>query len=103
MARRNECLGVVLGLLGVLGINFLVFILIIFLVFTGSNTFSSSDITALALIFGICLYQLLYVVPAIIVLKEEQRWGAMKGVIIGAVITALLSGPCFVIFVSTPS
>ncbi len=94
MARRNEGEGIALGILGVLGINFLVF----FLIFLTSTNYNSA--VSLAFLFGICLYQLLYVVPAIIWLKREQRWGLMKGVIIGAVITALLSGPCFVIFIT---
>jgi hypothetical protein len=66
--------------------------------YTDSNASAFSEITAPRLIFGICLYQLLYVLPAIIWLKRQQRWGLMKGIIIGAVITALLSGPCFVSF-----
>lgn len=91
MARRNEGVELAVGILGVLGINFLVFMLLL-----PYANYHSAD--SLAFLFGICLYQLLYVVPAIIWLKWQQRWGLMKGVIIGAVITAFLSGPCFVLF-----
>ncbi len=100
MAQRNECSEIVLGLLWVLGTNILIFI---FLLALAAQELNHYDPKALALIFGICLYQLLYVVPAIIWLKWEQRWGLMKGVIIGAVITALLSGPCFVSLLGAPS
>ncbi|AFZ15305.1 hypothetical protein Cri9333_4524 [Crinalium epipsammum PCC 9333] len=92
MARRNESEGIALGILGVLGMNFLVFFLLL-------NYTNYNSTVSLAVLFGICLYQLLYVVPAIIFLKRQQRWGLMKGVIIGAVTTALLSGPCFVMFI----
>ncbi|AFZ15304.1 hypothetical protein Cri9333_4523 [Crinalium epipsammum PCC 9333] len=95
MTRRNEFLGVVLGILGVLGINLLVFILLLF--YTINNYPIES--TPPAFLFGSCLYQLLYVIPAIIWLKREQRWGLMKGIIIGAVITALLNGGCFLMLV----
>ncbi|HEY9599879.1 MAG TPA: hypothetical protein V6D33_19630 [Cyanophyceae cyanobacterium] len=47
--------------------------------------------------FGISIFQLLYVIPTIIWLKRRQRWQLMKGVIICAVITALLNGGCWLL------
>lgn len=50
---------------------------------------------------GIGLTQAIYVVPAIVVLRRRQQWGLMKGVIIGAIITALLNGGCWLLLAST--
>jgi hypothetical protein len=49
---------------------------------------------------AIGLAQAIYVVPAIVVLSRRQQWGLMKGVIVGAVITALLNGGCWLLIVS---
>lgn len=51
--------------------------------------------------FVIGLLQLLYIVPLIIWSIANQRWGFMKGVIIAAVITALLNGGCWLILFSS--
>jgi Na+/proline symporter len=51
-------------------------------------------------IIGIGLSQLLYVIPIVISLKRQEKWGEMKGLIIGAVITFLLSGGCWLILLS---
>lgn len=48
--------------------------------------------------FGFGLIQLLYVIPLVLKLKRERRWAMMKGVIIGAVITALVNFVCLLIF-----
>jgi hypothetical protein len=48
--------------------------------------------------YGFFLIQLLYVIPITLWLRRRQRIGMMKGVIIGAVITALLNGGCFLLF-----
>jgi hypothetical protein len=45
---------------------------------------------------GFLFWQLLYVLPLINWLKRRGKIGMMKGVIIGAVITALLNGSCAV-------
>jgi hypothetical protein len=41
------------------------------------------------------IVQLLYVIPLAIHLKRQQKVETMKGVIIGAVITILLNGGCW--------
>jgi len=43
---------------------------------------------------GFLFWQLLYVIPLIIWLKRRRKMGMMNGVIIGAVLTALLNGSC---------
>lgn len=45
--------------------------------------------------FGIGLTQLIYVIPLCVWLRRRRHFGRMKGVIIGAVLTMLLSGGCF--------
>ena len=49
-------------------------------------------------IFGIGITQLLYVVPLCIWLHRRGRADTAKGVIIGAVLTFLLNGGCFLLF-----
>ncbi len=47
---------------------------------------------------GFFIWQLLYVIPICILLKRKRKHLMMKGVIIGAVITALVNGGCFLMF-----
>lgn len=98
MSRRNHDLGLLLGTFGTLGINILLFVLLF--LYLPSNRYLSQGSLGLAFVFGISLYQLIYVIPLTIWLKRQQRWGTMKGVIIAAVVTALLTGPCFVLFLT---
>ncbi|NEO37044.1 MAG: hypothetical protein F6J90_12285 [Moorea sp. SIOASIH] len=51
-------------------------------------------------LMGIGISQLIYVIPLIIRLRQQQRWEVMKGVIIGAVLTALLNGGCWLFILS---
>ncbi len=46
-------------------------------------------------LFAIGLTQLIYVIPLCLWLRKRRQYDTMKGVIIGAVITALLNGSCF--------
>lgn len=46
---------------------------------------------------GIGLVQLIYVVPIALWLSRRRQFALMKGVIIGAVLTALANGGCFLI------
>jgi hypothetical protein len=47
---------------------------------------------------GFLLIQLVYVIPLVLRFKRQGKIARMKGVIIGAVITALLNGACFLSF-----
>ena len=58
-----------------------------------------NGIAAMALAF-FSLTQLLYVVPMCLRLRRENLIETMKGVILGALITVLLNGGCFVLLVS---
>lgn len=50
-----------------------------------------------AAIIGICLSQLLYVIPLGMWLKSQEKNALLKGAIVGAVITSLLNGGCWLI------
>lgn len=61
------------------------------------NTAMASIAAKIAIfsIFGIGVAQLIYIIPMIIYLAGRKAWGLMKGVIIGAIFTALLNGGCW--------
>jgi hypothetical protein len=44
---------------------------------------------------GFFFWQLIYVIPLAVWLKRRGKTGMMKGVIIGAVLTALVNGACY--------
>jgi hypothetical protein len=101
MSERNEISKIIFGILLVLGLHILALIVLTLLVYTvnilGGATVFPINILWIYAVFGIGISQLLYVIPLIIRLKQQQRWGLMKGVIIGAVITALLNGGCWLL------
>ena len=49
--------------------------------------------------FCIGIVQLIYVIPLCVRLRRRGRFDTMKGVVIGAVITMLLTGSCFLFVV----
>lgn len=50
------------------------------------------------MLFGIGLGQWLYVIPVCIYLAIKRRFTWLQGVIVGAILTVLLNGGCWVIF-----
>jgi hypothetical protein len=100
MSQQNEVLEVIKGILLLFGLHILagvvIFVvgLIIGQIF-GNYTFLSVWIYGS---YGFFLLQLLYVIPVVIRLKRQGKVARIKGVIIGAVITALLNGACFLAF-----
>ena len=50
---------------------------------------------------GFLFWQLLWVIPLTLWLRKKGYIGMMKGVILGAVVTALLNGTCFLAFFAT--
>jgi len=46
-------------------------------------------------VFGIGITQLFYAIPLYLRYKRQRRFSAMKGVVIGAILTVLLNGSCF--------
>jgi len=62
---------------------------------TALLTFFTTEYRFLFLLAVPGLTQLIYVIPLVFWLKKREKWGLMKGIIIGAVITALLNGTCW--------
>ncbi len=100
MSPRNEIIGIVYGILLLMGMHFLAAIiicgvgLIVFAITHSPYIYLGIWIGGAA---GFFLLQLLYVIPLSLWLRRRQYLGMMKGVIIGAVITALLNGGCFLL------
>ena len=90
MVRRNEIAGICLG--------FIVTILIKDIPFSLLDKylgFRPSFFWVASYAFSICFSQFLCVIPAIIWLRWQQRWGEMKGVIIAGVLMIFLDIKCF--------
>lgn len=98
--RNNEVGEIFVGIALLLGLH--IAVLMLGGIFVGilssiGGAFSNVTIGLLYAAFGIGLVQLLYVIPTVVILVRERRWGVMKGVIICAVITALLNGGCWLV------
>jgi hypothetical protein len=79
----------ILGVIEVIAVDVLMVVLLL--------AFASkfSDLGFAAMTFG--LTQLLYVIPRGIYLYRQKNWPRFKGVVIGAVIAALLNGGCWLL------
>ncbi len=107
MARRNEVKGIIVGIILLFLAHVVAFYLVFGLLylltiinFSITNQFLNYLTTGyrfLYLFFYPGLTQLIYVLPACYWLKRKERIALMKGVIIGAVITALLNGGCWLL------
>jgi hypothetical protein len=106
MSARNEIRGMIGGVFLVFAMHLLVgFILGTFLFFIRYLISYLSATLSLQIVMlvvhaleGVGIAQLLYVIPLVIWFRQRRQWGLMKGVIIGAVITALLNGGCWLIY-----
>src|SRR4028118_1311676 len=94
MLKQNELKDIVQGVLLVILIHILVIATIFFLGY--ALLISGLAYTVLSawiyIAMGFSLIQLVYVIPLALRLKRQGRWGMMKGVIIGGVLTDLLNG-----------
>lgn len=102
MSERPEWRDILVGIGSSFFMNIAFVFLCLLLISIGSSIPAISSFTALLsyAILGLGLSQLLYIVPIVISLKRKQKWGEMKGVIIGAILTALISGGCFLLLFS---
>lgn len=100
--NRNEILQTFLGILLLLGCHIIAIIIIFILGYILEvNSRSGSYISLQVWIIGgigFLFWQLLYVIPLCILLQRQQRIAMRNGVVIGAAITALLNGGCFLLF-----
>lgn len=105
MSQRNEIAQIIYGMFFVLGLHIFAITVLSLLAYlvnlVGGIIISPINNLWIYAVFGIGISQLLYVIPLIIRLKRLQKWGLMKGVIIGAVLTALLNGGCWLLLIGT--
>ncbi len=99
MSQRNEFGSIIAGVFLVFGLHLAAIIICSIL----EAIFTSFQIHIFDVVFGIGLLgigisQLIYIIPTIFYLKRKDQIALMKGVIIGAVITALLNGGCWLLF-----
>jgi hypothetical protein len=95
MQERNEIPQIILGSFCIIVINAVIWGIAFLL---ATRTYPSSFfIIGLWVAVGIGLVQLIYVIPAIVLLRRRRQFALRKGVIIGAVLTALFNGGCFLI------
>ena len=100
MSQINERKGIVSGIFLLMGLHLAALILgsilgPIFIPIGGIGYYIASFLGWG--LFGIGIAQLIYVVPAIIVLRRRREFAVLKGLIIGATITALLNGSCWLL------
>ena len=102
MSQRNEILQILLGIFLLFGLHLIAGAIIFGLGLLAGQIFGYSSYSYLGIWLigglGFFIWQLLYVIPLCIWLRRQQRLAIMKGVIVGAVITALLNGSCFLLF-----
>ena len=74
-------------------------VLLLSLLLWANLTIGATQLAGVAIfgIFGIGITQLLYVVPLCVYLHRRGRVDTAKGVIIGAILTLLLNGGCFIL------
>ena len=103
MSQINERKGIVSGIFLLIGLHIAAVILgimVLFLYIYLARKVGKDNFMGVLLFFGYffgCLgiVQLIYVIPAIFILRRQRNFTLVKGVIIGAVVTALLNGGCW--------
>ena len=95
MSQSNSALNVFIGIMA----TFISHAVVLTLLGILANFLDSSTLGGIAFfgLFGIGIAQLFYVLPLTIWLSRKGRNDTMKGVLIGAAITLLLNGGCFVL------
>jgi hypothetical protein len=104
MSRRSEIKNIFIGIV-LLAVCHLAYLMLVGLLqrlfpvdfFSGSSRSWSDNLIALMTYstFVIGIVQILYVLPLCLWLSRRRRLSTVKGVIIGAVVTLLLNGSCF--------
>jgi predicted Co/Zn/Cd cation transporter (cation efflux family) len=104
MERKNEFLGIVSGILLLLGMHLIAGLAVFLVSFPIAALLKGGYAILVVWAFAaisIFLWQLLYVIPLIFWLRRRQRRAMVKGVIICAVLTALLNGGCYLLYFSS--
>jgi len=107
MSQINERKGILAGIFLLIGLHIAAVILgtiVMFIYIYLVGNVGKDNYLGLLLIWSFfgCLgiVQLIYVIPAIFMLRRRRSFTLVKGVIIGAVVTALLNGSCWLIVYS---
>ncbi len=100
MSRQNQPseLGeIIKGFVLLMFLHLLAGIIIILLGLVIGAIFGGYSVLGVWLVGGVgfLFWQLLYVIPLALRFQRQGKTGLMKGVIIGAVFTALINGACF--------
>ncbi|MEM6449228.1 MAG: hypothetical protein AAF703_02835 [Cyanobacteria bacterium P01_D01_bin.105] len=99
--RQSPHIAQVLAGMAVLVMVHIVLGFLTYLLALGISSLSSSSPLLVVLLFGVLgigISQLLYVIPLCIWLSRKRQIGMRNGAVIGAVLTALLNGSCFIYF-----
>ena len=99
MSQVNERKGIVSGIFLLIGLHIAAVILGSIVLFIHFSLVGKDNYLTLLLfgpfLAGLGIAQLIYVIPAIFILRRRRNFTLVKGVIIGAVVTALLNGGCW--------
>jgi hypothetical protein len=99
MSQVNERKGIVSGIFLLIGLHIAAVILGIIVLFIHFYVVGQDNYLTLlffgSFFAGLGIVQLIYVIPAIFILRRRRNFTLVKGVIIGAVVTALLNGGCW--------
>jgi hypothetical protein len=93
MKDRNEILGIIGGYFTALALSILVFSAFFYIGISLGGIFFLP-------VGAIGIFQVLYIIPYAMKLKRQGKLARMKGLIIGAVIVALINGACWLSFSS---
>ncbi len=101
MSQINERKGIMSGIFLLIGLHIAAVILGIIVLFIHFALVGQDNYLTLlffgSFFAGLGIVQLIYVIPAIIVLRRRGEFALLKGLIIGAVVTALLNGGCWLL------
>ena len=109
MSRRNDSheIEILKGLFLLLLAHIVAIVTVVILIYISSSIASVSpslissfagmlSTVLLFSLFGIGISQWLYVTPLLIQLRRRDKVGLFQGVLIGALLTMLLNGACFI-------
>jgi hypothetical protein len=99
-SSSNEFIEILKGFFLLMGCHILSGIFIFALGFVVGSFVGNYSFAVVWLVgsMGFLFWQLLYVIPIVFRLRRRGAIGMMKGVIVGAVLTALVNGVCFLTF-----
>ena len=104
MSRENSAAEVFSGIVLLFAFHVMALIAIFVVAYLGSFLVSLLGLNLYGLsyawfwlVFGIGITQLLYVIPACIYYRRRRHFDLVKGIIVGAILTALLNGGCFLL------